>query len=41
MVCSGYYGPDTEAKVSWTAKQARGKLTTLEEYFEKCPLVLE
>ena len=37
----GYYGPQTEELVDWTAKQARGKLTTLEEYLAKCPLHLE
>ena len=37
----GYYGPQTEDLVDWTAKQARGKLTTLEEYFARCPLHLE
>ena len=37
----GYYGPQTEELVTWTAKQARGKLTTLEEYLVKCPLHLE
>ena len=37
----GYYGPQTEELVDWTAKQARGKLTTLEEYFAKCPLHLQ
>ena len=37
----GYYGADTEKEVSWTAKQARSKLTTLEEYLEKNPLKLE
>ena len=36
----GYYGPDTEGKVKWTVGQAKGKLTTLEEYFEKSPLNL-
>jgi hypothetical protein len=36
----GYYGPDTKGKVEWTAKQTRGELTTLEEYFEKFPLQL-
>lgn len=35
-----YYGPGTAEAVEWTAKQARGKLTTLEEYFEKCPIQL-
>ena len=37
----GYYGPETEKLVDWTAKQARGKLTTLEEYFVKSPLHLQ
>ena len=37
----GYYGPQTEELVNWTAKQARGNLTTLEEYFVKCPLDLQ
>ena len=37
----GYYGPQTEEVVDWTAKQARGKLTTLEEYLTRCPLHLE
>ena len=37
----GYYGPQTEELVDWTAKQARGKLTTLEEYLVKSPLHLE
>ena len=38
-----YYGdkaPDREG-VAWAAKQARGKLTTLEEFLEKNPLKLE
>jgi uncharacterized protein YbjT (DUF2867 family) len=37
----GYYGPQTKDLVQWTVKQARGKLTTLEEYFAKCPLNLK
>lgn len=37
----GYYGPQTEMLVDWTAKQACGKLTTLEEYLARCPLHLE
>ena len=37
----GYYGPETKERVEWTVQQARGKLTTLEEYLEKNPLVLE
>ncbi|KAM3077283.1 hypothetical protein ACMFMG_006634 [Clarireedia jacksonii] len=36
----GYYGEDTEKKVKWAAEQARGKLTTLEQYFQRCPLNL-
>ena len=36
----GYYGPQTEELVNWTAKQARGSLTTLEEYLVKYPLHL-
>ena len=37
----GYYGPQTEEFVSWAAKKARGKLTTLEEFLIKCPLKLQ
>ena len=37
----GYYGRQTKELVEWTAKQARGKLTTLEEYLTKCPLHLQ
>lgn len=37
----GYYGPQTAELVDWTSKQARGKLTTLEEYLARCPLHLE
>lgn len=37
----GYYGPDTEKLVAWAAENARGKVTTFEEYLEKNPLVLE
>ncbi|CAI6237200.1 unnamed protein product [Periconia digitata] len=37
----GYYGEDTEEKVMWSAKQARGELTTLDEYFQKNPLKLD
>ena len=37
----GYYGPQSEELVNWTAKQARGKLTTLEEYLAKSPLRLQ
>ena len=37
----GYYGENTEEKVKWSAEQARGKLTTLDEYFKANPLKLE
>jgi uncharacterized protein YbjT (DUF2867 family) len=37
----GYYGENTEEKVKWSAEQARGKLTTLEEYFQQHPLNLD
>lgn len=33
----GYYGPDTAKEVKWAAENARGKLTSLEKYFEKNP----
>ncbi|KAF2436975.1 NmrA family transcriptional regulator [Tothia fuscella] len=36
-----YYGPEQAELVEWTVKQAKGKLTTLEEYLEKNPLDLE
>ena len=36
----GYYGPGTKEQVEWAAKQARGKLTTFEEYLDKNPLKL-
>ncbi|KAH8689012.1 hypothetical protein BGW36DRAFT_391567 [Talaromyces proteolyticus] len=31
----GYYGPGTKEKIDWTAKIARGKLTTFEEHVAK------
>ncbi|KAF2035866.1 NAD(P)-binding protein [Setomelanomma holmii] len=37
----GYFGEDMEEKVKWAADQARGRLTTLEEYFLANPLKLE
>lgn len=37
----GYYGADTKELVEWSAANARGSLTTLEEYFAKHPLALE
>ena len=30
----GYYGPGTKEQVEWAVKNARGKLTTLEEYIK-------
>jgi len=36
----GYFGPDTEKLVAWALENARGKLSTLEEYFESNPLQL-
>jgi uncharacterized protein YbjT (DUF2867 family) len=36
----GYYGEDTEGKVKWSAEQARGKLATLDDYFQMNPLRL-
>ena len=36
----GYYGPDSEKLVAWAAANARGRLSTLEEYFEAHPLQL-
>ncbi|EPY52531.1 NmrA family protein [Schizosaccharomyces cryophilus OY26] len=36
----GYYGPQTKELVTQTAANARGKLTTLEEYFAEHPLNL-
>lgn len=37
----GYYGTQQKELVDWTAQQARGKLTTLEEYLTKHPLNLQ
>ncbi|RJE23807.1 NmrA-like family [Aspergillus sclerotialis] len=31
----GYYGPETKEEVEWAVKNARGRLTTLEEYIQK------
>ena len=36
----GYYGPETEQSVAWAAENARGKLSTLQEYWEAHPLQL-
>jgi len=37
----GYYGPQTKDLVEWTARNARGKLTTFEEYITKNPIHLQ
>ena len=37
----GYYGPQTKEVVEWSARQARGRLSTLEEYLAKNPPKLE
>ncbi|KAK5944473.1 hypothetical protein PMZ80_003755 [Knufia obscura] len=37
----GYYGAETESLVAWAGENARGKLTTFEEYLEKNPLSLD
>lgn len=37
----GYYGADTEELVKWANENARGKMTTFEEFLEKNPLKLE
>lgn len=37
----GYFGPDGEDSVAWAALQARGRLTTLEEYLAEHPFKLE
>ncbi|KAF8930091.1 hypothetical protein BGZ47_000745, partial [Haplosporangium gracile] len=36
----GYYGSNTMGLVEWSARNARGKLTTLEEFFVKNPVNL-
>lgn len=36
----GYWGPDTEELVAWAAENARGRLSTFEEYLEAHPLQL-
>ena len=36
----GYYGEKTAEKVKWSAEQARGHLTTLDEYLLSHPLNL-
>ena len=34
----GYFGPDSKKLVAWAAENARGRLNTLEEYFEAHPV---
>ncbi|MCJ1235574.1 hypothetical protein MMC14_003545 [Varicellaria rhodocarpa] len=36
----GYFGPESEKLVAWAAENARGKLSTLQEYWEAHPLQL-
>jgi len=36
-----YYGPQTKDKVEWAGQNARGKLTTLEEYLTRNPIQLQ
>lgn len=37
----GYFGPDSEELVAWSAQNARGRLSTFEEYLEAHPFRLE
>ena len=37
----GYYGANQDKEVEWGCQQASGKLTTLEEYFQREPLKLD
>ena len=36
----GYYGPGSQELVAWAAENARGRLSSLEEYFQTHPLQL-
>ena len=36
----GYWGPDSREQAAWAAENARGRLSTLKEYFETHPLQL-
>ena len=36
----GYFGPDSKKLVAWAAENARGRLSTFEEYFQAHPLQL-
>ena len=38
---NGYFGPATKEMTAWTAQQARGKLTSLEEYLATHPYKLD
>jgi uncharacterized protein YbjT (DUF2867 family) len=37
----GYYGPGTKESVAWAAENARGRLSTFDEYLQAHPLKLE
>lgn len=37
----GYFGPKTNEQVEWAANNARGKLTTFEEFLKKNPIHLD
>ena len=37
----GYYGRETRERVDWTAKQARGSLTSLDEFLARTPLLID
>ncbi|XXG94147.1 hypothetical protein Hte_000399 [Hypoxylon texense] len=37
----GYFGPDAEKSIAWAAENARGKLSTFEEFLKAHPLRLE
>jgi uncharacterized protein YbjT (DUF2867 family) len=36
----GYFGPDSKKMVAWAAENARGRLSTFEDYLETHPLQL-
>ena len=36
----GYFGKDGEEKVKWAVENARGRLSSFEEYLEEHPLLL-
>ncbi len=37
----GYYGRETKERVEWSTKQARGSLSSLEEFLARTPLLLD